>query len=160
MVEGFVMIRLPTRHRRNPRSRRWKQESAITARFGQVPRQEDPKPMEESDFWLRLEYRVCQEIEGLKQSALRRYWCDGFIPTRYALDELSPRIVGRAWMGVGPREQQEWEFVLRLAFPVESRESIVWSALLPAPSVTRWLTIDPLGKRLVIEPAVAMSDED
>jgi hypothetical protein len=115
--------------------------------------------MKESDFWVRLEYRVSQEIEGLRQPALRRYWCDGFIPMQYALDEPSPRIVGRVWMDVGSREQQAWEFVLLFAVPVESRESILWSALLPAPNVTRWLTIDPLGKRLIIEPAVAMSDE-
>ena len=115
--------------------------------------------MDESDFWVHLEYRVCREIDALTQSGLRRFWCDGFIPVRYEFDEPSPRIVGRVWMGVGPREQQQWEFVLLLGIPVESRENIVWSALLPTPNVTRWLSIDPIGKRLVVEPDAAVNDE-
>jgi hypothetical protein len=115
--------------------------------------------MDESDFWDHLEYRVCHEIEGIREPSLRRYWCDGFIPVRYQLDEPFPHISGRVWMGVGPRCQEEWEFDLLLAGPVESRENIVWSALLPTPNATRWLTIDPNGKRLVVEPAVAVDDE-
>jgi hypothetical protein len=115
--------------------------------------------MSESDFWGRLEYRVCDEIRGLRQPGLRRFWCDGFIPVSYEFDQPSPRIVGRVWMGIGPREQQEWEFVLLLGVPVESRENIAWSALLPAPNVTRWLSVDPIGKRLVVEPGVAINDE-
>lgn len=114
--------------------------------------------MEEADFWPSLEYRVCHEIEGLKERAARRFWCDGFIPMIYDLGGRSPRIVGRVWMGIGPREQQEWEFFLLLPMPVESRESIEWSALLPAPNVTRWLTIEDKCKRLRVEPAVAVDD--
>jgi hypothetical protein len=64
--------------------------------------------MDESEFWVHLEYRVCQEIAGLRRPDFRRFWCDGFIPQRYHLDEPSPRIAGRVWMGVGPREQQAW----------------------------------------------------
>jgi len=114
--------------------------------------------MDESDFWVHLEHRVCQEIDGLRRPGLRRFWCDGFIPVEYVLDEPSPRIVGRVWMGVGPREEQEWEFVLLMCVPVQSRETIVWSVLLPMPNVTRWLTADPIGKRLVIEPAVGVPE--
>jgi hypothetical protein len=36
-----------------------------------------------------------------------------------------------------------------------NRASIDWFALLPTPNVTKWLTIDLIGKRLVTEPAVA-----
>jgi hypothetical protein len=93
--------------------------------------------MDEADFWVHLEYRVCREIEGLRQPRLRCFWCDGFIPVRYDLDEPSPRVVGRVWMGAGPREQQVWEFVLLLRVPVESRETFVWSALLPTLDATR-----------------------
>ena len=114
--------------------------------------------MDESDFWDHLEYRVCHEIEGLRQPELRRFWSDGFIPVQYDLDVPSPRILGRVWMGVGRRDQQEWEFALLLRGLVESRETIVWSVLLPPPNVTRWLTIDPVGKRLVIEPEVAVPE--
>ena len=102
---------------------------------------EDRQAMDESDFWAHLEYRVCHEIEGLKQPSLRRYWCDGFIPDQYEINEPSPHISGYVWMGVGPRHQEEWEFDLLLPGPVESRVNIVWSTLLPPPNVTRWLTI-------------------
>ncbi len=61
-------------------------------------------------------------------------------------------------MGVGPRHQEEWEFDLLLPGPVESRVNIVWSTLLPPPNVTRWLTMDPIAKRLVVEPSVAVPD--
>jgi hypothetical protein len=114
--------------------------------------------MDESDFWSSLEYRVCQEIDGSKRAGLRRFWCDGFIPERYELTDPSPQIFGRVWMGVGPREQQEWEFTLLLGRPVESRDAIEWSTLLPPPNVTRWLSVDPIGKRLVVEPTAAIPD--
>ena len=114
--------------------------------------------MDESEFWVHLEYRVCQEIAGLTRPDFRRFWCDGFIPERYHLDEPTPRIAGRVWMGVGPREQQAWEFALLLRGRIEVREAIEWSALLPPPNVTRWLSVDPVGKRLVVEPALAVPD--
>ena len=114
--------------------------------------------MDESDFWIHLECRVCEEIDGLKQPGRRRFWCDGFIPERYELTNPSPQISGRVWMGVGPREQQEWEFTLLLGRPVESRDAIKWSTLLPPPNVTRWLSVDPIGKRLVVEPKAAVPD--
>jgi hypothetical protein len=114
--------------------------------------------MDESGFWDHLEYRVCDEIGGLREPGFRRYWCDGFLPDLYVFDESPPRVVGRVWMGIGPREQEEWRFTLLLRGPIASREEIDWSALLPPPDATRWLTVDPAGKRLVIEPAVAVPD--
>ena len=77
--------------------------------------------MDESNFWDRLEYRVCHEIEGLKQPNLRRYWCDGFAPEQYDINEPSPRIRGQVSVGVGRRAHEEWEFDLSLPGPVESR---------------------------------------
>jgi hypothetical protein len=112
----------------------------------------------ESDFWNCLEYRVCGEIDGLKRPDLRRFWCDGFIPDRYDLTGPSPRITGRVWMGIGTSEQQEWEFALLLGSPVGSRDDLDWSALLPLPNVTRWLSVDPIEKRLVLEPRAAVPD--
>ena len=114
--------------------------------------------MDESDFWPCLEYRVCGELAGLPDRRLRGLWCDGFIPEHYVLDGPSPHIIGRAWMG--SQSQEPWTFTLLLDRPVESRERIPWSALLPPPEVTRWLTIDLTGQRLVIEPAVAVPDAD
>jgi hypothetical protein len=112
----------------------------------------------ESDFWSHLEYRVCHDIDGLRQRELRHFWCDGFIPVCYHLGEPSPHIIGRVWMGIGPRDQQEWEFILLIPGPVTSREAIDWSALLPPLDRTRWLTVDPIAKRLIVEPAVALPD--
>lgn len=114
--------------------------------------------MHEEEYWDRLEYRVCQEIAGLKLADFRAYWCDGFIPLTYEFPDPSPRIVGRVWIGIGPRRQEEWEFTLLLGRQAESHEAIEWSALLPAQDVTRWLSIDPVGKRLVVEPTAAVKD--
>ncbi len=115
--------------------------------------------MDESVFWGHLEYRVCAEIDGFRERSLRRYWCDGFLATQYFLeDDQAPRIIGLAWMGVGPRYQEEWRFTLLLDRRFESRESVAWSELLPPPNVTRWLTLDPVRKQLVIEPSVAIAD--
>jgi hypothetical protein len=62
-------------------------------------------------------------------------------------------------MGVGRGEQEEWEFVLMFAGPAESRETIVWSDLVPGENVTRWLTINRAVRRLVIKPAMAVLAE-
>lgn len=114
--------------------------------------------MDEREYWIRLEYRVCREIEGLRHSAVRRYWCDGFQPGHYILDGPTPRILGSAWMGIGPRGQEQWAFTLLLDRPARSAEEVDWPALLPSDDVTRWLTIDPDHKQLVIEPSAAVPD--
>jgi hypothetical protein len=114
--------------------------------------------LDESAYWGHLEYRVCDELGGLSDPDARRYWCDGFEPSRYILDGRSPRVLGRVWMGVGPRHQERWEFTLLLNRPADSPEGIDWSALLPPPDVTKWLTVDPIRKQLVIEPGAAVPD--
>jgi hypothetical protein len=114
--------------------------------------------MNESDYWARLEYRVCHELDGLRRTVARPYWCDGFSPTRYILNGPSPRILGRAWMGVGHRHQEQWEFTLMLGRPFASPEDIDWPALLPPPDATRWLTVEPDHKHLTIEPSAAVPD--
>ncbi len=111
----------------------------------------------ESHFWGSLEYRVCSEIAGLCRKAHRRYWCDGFIPDNYALDDLVPRIEGRVWMVNGQRDEL-WSFTLLLDQPVSSAEEVDWASLLPPEGVTRWLTLDPRKKHLVVEPSVAIPD--
>ena|GEM_PF-855521 len=114
--------------------------------------------MDERDYWLRLEYRVCHELDGLRHTEARPYWCDGFEPRGYFVDGPNPRILGHAWMGIGPRYQERWEFTLLLDRPVRSAGEIEWSALLPPDDVTRWLTVDPGHKSLVIEPSAAVRD--
>jgi hypothetical protein len=113
--------------------------------------------VDEADYWVSLEYRVCREFAGMPESHLRRLWCDGFIPEQYFLDDLTPRITGRAWIGDGPR-QTEWEFTHFLPHRVSSRDGIEWGLLLPPENVTRWLALDPRGKRIQIEPSSAVPD--
>lgn len=107
--------------------------------------------MTESEFWDKLEYRVCKEIYGLKDASMRRFWCDGFIPEQYDIGGTEPRILGRVWMGIGPRDQQKWTFILRLPHSITTRADIDWPALLPPLDATRWLTLDPVAGRLGIE---------
>jgi hypothetical protein len=59
---------------------------------------------------------------------------------------------------VGTTYQEEWEFTLLLDRSHDSPDQIEWSALLPASDVTKWLSLDPARKRLVIEPSAAVPD--
>jgi hypothetical protein len=113
--------------------------------------------MTEADFWGHLEYRLSREFAGQRDRALRRFWCDGFVPREYHLEGQEPRIAWRAWIVSGQR-QREWDFVLFLPRVFDSVEVIDWSALLPAEEVTNWLALDVPGERLQIEPAAAVPD--
>jgi hypothetical protein len=110
--------------------------------------------MDETEYWKRLEYRVCQEFEGMADNRLRFLWCDGFRPEEYLLDDATPRITGRAWICNGPR-QDEWDFTLALPLRVASRAALDWQTLVPADNVTRWLDVDQTGKRIQINLAAA-----
>ena len=110
--------------------------------------------MNEPEYWVRLEYRVCREFAGMPQTHLRYLWCDCFIPGQYLLDDPTPRITGRAWICDGPR-QDEWEFTVFLPHAVGSPDEIEWASLLPPENATRWLGLDPRAKRIQIEPSAA-----
>lgn|SRR5262249_24539150 len=112
--------------------------------------------MNEADYWINLEYRVCSEFEGMPENYLRYLWCDGFIAEQYLLDDPIPRITGRAWICNGSRRQDEWEFTLVLPHPIASRDEVKWELLLPSESVTQWLTVDQRSKRIQIEPSAAV----
>ncbi len=115
--------------------------------------------MDERKFWIHLEYRVCFELAGFRHAATRIYWCDGFVPQQYILDDPNPRILGYAWIWIGSNYEDRYAFTLLLDQPVPSAEEIDWSALLPPDDVTRWLTVDPGRKQLVIEPSAAVPDD-
>ncbi len=66
--------------------------------------------MSEAEFWVTLEYRLCDELAGMPERGLPYLWCDGFIPDRYLLDENPPRVTGKVWICNG-RRQAEWDFV-------------------------------------------------
>jgi len=114
--------------------------------------------MTESEYWLRLEYRLESEFDGLPERHLRYYWCDGFLPQQYFLDEEPPRIAGKAWICNGQETYELWDFVFFLDHPVGSSSEIDWTSLLPAKNVTRWLAVDPVRKRIEIEPSAAVPD--
>jgi hypothetical protein len=113
--------------------------------------------MSEADFWVSLEFRLCREFAGLPEGRYRNFWCDGCIPSQYLLDDPRPRITGKAWICVGPR-QAEWDFALLLPRPLRSREEIDWALLLPPENVTRWMAFDEGRRYIEIEPAVAVPD--
>jgi hypothetical protein len=114
--------------------------------------------VDEATFWPALEYRVWREMGGVDECRRRGMWCDGFIAQTVELDASPKRILGQVWVGLGPRHQEAWTFELLLPVSVTSRDGIPWSALLPGEDVTRWLTVDPDGKHLVVAPGDAVDD--
>ncbi len=114
--------------------------------------------MQECDYWPALEFRLCGELQGMPEKWQRRYWCDGFEPDEYLIDEDSPRISGHVWLGVGSKDQVRWTFSLLLPKRYRTSEEIKWLSLLPPDNVTCWLALDPQRKHLEIEPAAAVPD--
>ena len=113
--------------------------------------------MDEQDFWASLEYRVCREFEGMADRRLRSFWCDGFIPCEYLLNDPWPRITGQAWICKGPIDDK-CEFALILPRTFNRREEIDWASLFPAEDVTRWMTFDEGGRYIELDPAAAAPD--
>jgi hypothetical protein len=113
--------------------------------------------LDETEYWGRLEYRICDELTGFEDKHLRYYWCDGLIPEEYDLLGEQKRIHGRAWMGNGHRMEQ-WDFTLLTVPAVIAKEEIDWAALLPEDWLTGWLTPDPQIKSLMIDPLSGYHD--
>jgi hypothetical protein len=118
--------------------------------------------MDERDFWVALEFRICKEFASLQANHLRFLWCDGLIPDNYALDSNDPYIDGTAWMGgIGghpPSYQEQWGFRLLLGRHFRSISEIPWHTLLPEEDVTGWLTFDLKNKTMVINPSRRMNE--
>lgn len=107
--------------------------------------------MTETDYWTRLEYRVCREFESMN-SPLRFLWCDGFVPQEYFVDDTDPRIEGLVWSGNG-RRQEQCAFELVLGHHARSLEDVPWAALLPPDSATGWLFVDVDLRHVRIVPS-------
>jgi len=110
----------------------------------------------ESEFWDSLEFRVCREFDAMPECQKRGLWCDGFLPRTYKVTKRRPYIAGTAWIGIGPRHQEQWEFVLLLGQAADRPGSILWDELLPAENRTGWVTVDLEEKKLVMEPRRAV----
>ena len=93
--------------------------------------------MDEPEFWIDLEYRICAEFAGFADRQLRSCWCDGLIPEEYDLAGTEPRISGVAFCG--PSGQERWRFTLVVGKEAASPRQVDWSALLPSDRLTGWL---------------------
>ena len=113
--------------------------------------------MDEKTFWLWLEGRLCGEFQGLPERRYQYFWCDGFLPADYLLDDPTPRITGRCWI-CNARQPSDWDFVLLLPRSFGSRDAIEWGSLLPPNGVTGWMGFDESRRYIEIEPAAAVPD--
>lgn len=101
--------------------------------------------MDESDYWPRLEYRICAEFRGFADEQLQWFWCDGLVPEEYDLRPEEPSVRGRAWCG--PTGQESWTIRLLVCPDTRSHEGINWLALLPDDELTGWLSPDLEARR-------------
>ena len=108
--------------------------------------------MNEADFWLRLEGRICDELRGMDDKSLRRLWCDGIVPSQYRLNDEVPQITGYAWIVAGTSKDAQWDFVLFLPRSAPSRDAMEWASLLPPDGATDWLEIDQEAQKVRIHP--------
>ena len=83
---------------------------------------------DEKEFWSRLEFRVCREIEKMPAFRRQRLWCDGFIPEVYLLGQSPQSIAGAVWIASGSYQEQ-WRFRLFLPSPSSSSSQVAWSEL-------------------------------
>jgi hypothetical protein len=43
--------------------------------------------VDESYFWVALEFRICREFAGMPERNMQYRWCDGLIPAQFLLDD-------------------------------------------------------------------------
>ena len=113
--------------------------------------------MNENEYWISLEYRVCHEFAGMPEIHLRNLWCDGFIPDQYSLEGASPCVTGRVWICNGPKQEQ-WQFTLFMNHLVTSELHVDWSSLLPPRNKTNWLLVDLTHRSIRIDLSEAVDD--
>jgi hypothetical protein len=106
--------------------------------------------MNEVSYWAALEFRVCRELSAMSDKRLFWFWCDGFMPSEYYLNELPPRITGQVWICLA-QMQEQWPFILFFKSSASTPNEINWRSLLPSEDKTGWLTIDKTTRYLRIE---------
>lgn len=114
--------------------------------------------MTETDYFGRLEMRVCRELAGMHQTELQWMWCDGFIPEEFAVVGQRCRMTGRVWVAWGGRRQECWTFALLLGGETLDRDCVDWAAMLPAGEFTGWLSLDFDNKSTTICPSAQYAD--
>lgn len=103
--------------------------------------------MNEADYWIALEFRVCGELARMPDRASRFLGCDGFLPDTYTLCGETPRIEGAVWM-LGGRGSGRWRFALLMNHTATVRDTIRWGMLVPGDQYGGWLVLD-CGDRLL-----------
>jgi hypothetical protein len=98
--------------------------------------------MNEEDFWVQLERRICDELSGMDDRSLRALWCDGLVPRQYLLNDEVPRITGYAWIVTGTSSDAQWDLELFLPRSPPSQDAMEWASLIPPDGATEWLEID------------------
>jgi len=116
--------------------------------------------LDAGEFWLRLEYRVGLEIDGLRSDDFRGIWCDGFAPEMFQLIHGRPTITGRVWLAKSGHRggQERWRFSLLLPENVRGEQDIEWAAVLPPDDVTGWLSLDQSQRVMKLDPVAAYPD--
>jgi hypothetical protein len=113
--------------------------------------------MDERSFWVGLMFRISGEFAELPDRRYQYFWCDGFDPSQYLLDDQQPRIIGKAWICNG-RAQDYWDFALLLPMPLASTAQIVWASFIPPSGVTRWMALDEHRQHIEFEPGKGIRD--
>jgi hypothetical protein len=105
--------------------------------------------MTENEFWRVLEWRICGELSGMTDDALRHMWCDG-VRGDIVQPEAGPaHIYGTIW--IGKDGQTAMQFTMALPGNVTSKDGIVWSTLMPPEDMTAWLSVDLKRKLVTID---------
>ena len=106
----------------------------------------------ENEYWLCLEFRICEELMRTAEGRQLGLWCDGFEPMEYVPRGPGRHVNGRCWIGDGSGGQEKWRFKLLLKDHLSKREEIPWDTFLPPDNRTGWVRVDPHEKLLEIEP--------
>lgn len=103
--------------------------------------------MTETEFFERLEYRVCEQLRDHPHPAVPGLWCDGLIREDADFTGLLPALSGIAWFGGLPGEdparyQEKWRFELTVNLRLETLDSVRWASLFPGPGARGWLDLN------------------
>jgi hypothetical protein len=108
--------------------------------------------MTEDEFWGALERRICRELRGMTDNALRHMWCDGIcgpmasVPNIVRPEAGPAHMYGTVW--IGKDGETPMQFIMALPKNITSKDGIVWSTLMPPEDMTAWLSVD-LKRELV-----------
>ena len=70
--------------------------------------------LNDQEFWTRLEHAASRWLEDSDDPGLRRFWIDGFLPDTATNTKYGADVEGIAWVGIGPRRQEQYRFTASL----------------------------------------------